>query len=218
MRRFKVIIFIALALPSTALMAAGMGLHVPISLHSTAVVDNDIYRSDTEEYDTDDVEYKTSFGKGITFDSNIGQNRIYNYRLSLETIRLKIDKINGKTCQGECTSTRYNMVHTFGFGAIRNRDFRLWLGPRLNIAINEENGNSTNRQDDDVSSYVEIGLAAALGANFNINRAFAIAVDIDYRTSLATVILEEDDDNDRDESVEGATIRVYALFRFGERF
>ncbi len=213
MKKIKLLVVVLIFAPFASLFAAGMGFHIPILLHSKATIDNGYYGNSDDE-----VYYTSSTGKGITFDTNIGKNRLFNYRLSLESVRLQIDEINGQKCQGDCTSTRLSMVNTFGFALIQSREIRLWIGPRFNFATNNENGSGTSTSRDNVDSYTEFSLGLATGVNFNINRAFALAVDIDYRAS-AGVIFEDEDDQDSDsDRIEGTTLRVYALFRFGERF
>jgi len=214
MNRFKkMALLLLLAVPIIG-NAAGMGVYIPLNLSETEKINYDLGG-------TDEFEYKPSAGLGIAFDTNIGKDRLFNYRFGFEYSSAELDTIDGWTPNSTLTKKKYNFVNTFGFGVLRNRSVRLWVGPRVNIQF--ENG-----VYDDGYVYVEqssfgIGLAAAAGVNVNLGRTVSLAFDLDYHAvSIAGVedysIPGYSYSEDYSGTNKGATASFYVLFRFGERF
>ena len=205
--------------------AAGMGVYIPFSVGDTAQLSNE----NDQDYDTFDqtLDFKPAVGFGIAFDSNIGKDKLFNYRIGLEYVNAEMDTstIRGYTqsCGGHdrCDMTRINLVQTFGFGVLRTKTVRLWVGPRINIAWNYRSN------DYDAGYYTanesevafEFGIAPAVGVNVNLGRVVSLAFDVDYR--VAGVVGAWNDDGDTGSysgTVKGATARFSLLFRFGEEF
>lgn len=215
MKKLKVLMLSLLLVAPMVINAAGMGLYVPVSFANSSSV--------TKNYDTDlipdqevDIDYKPSAGFGITFDSNIGKDALFNYRLGLELMQQTMDTVNGDPCTGECENARFNMVHTFGFGVLRTQRVRLWVGPRINIAYEWDTGDYGYSRGG-----VEFGVAPAVGVNVNLGRVVSLAADIDYK--IATTVGWWDsnipfDGGSYSGSTTGPTARFYVLFRFGEPF
>ncbi|MCJ7764684.1 MAG: hypothetical protein MUP09_01965 [Thiovulaceae bacterium] len=176
----KLLLSLLLAMPMAA-NAAGMGVYIPISTGDSG--------SYTETYDNKlipdrdiDIDYKASAGLGIAFDTNIGKDRLFNYRLGLEFMKQEVDKVDGTSCTNDCDfGTRVNIVNTFGFGVLRTQTVRLWVGPRINVAYNWDTGDNGYAR----VGY-EFGVAPAVGINVNLGRVVSLAADLDYRVA-ATV-------------------------------
>lgn len=62
---------------------------------------------------------------GLVVDSNISGNRLFNYRFS------GLWETNKPGSGDGLEFTGLSITHDFGFGIIRNRDIRLWMGPRI---------------------------------------------------------------------------------------
>jgi hypothetical protein len=120
----KLALSLLLAMPMIA-SAAGMGVYIPVSMGDSG--------SYTQSYDSGlipdrdiDLDYNPSAVLGIAFDTNIGKDKLFNYRLGLEFMKQEIDSADGVNCTGDCDyGTRVNMVHTFGFGVLRTQTVRL---------------------------------------------------------------------------------------------
>ncbi len=65
-----------------------------------------------------------ALGGGFALDTNLAADRLFNYRLDLSVHYTDDEK---RTC------FRMNSVHYFGFGVVRNKVVRFWLGPQLTI-------------------------------------------------------------------------------------
>ncbi len=213
----KLALALLLAMPMVA-SASGIGLYVPYSTGDSMSI---TVSPEDENYDDHDVDIdlKSAAGIGFMFDSNLGKDSLFNYRLGLEYTKETVDTDDGHSCSGDCEfGSRYNMVNTFGFGVLRTKMVRLWVGPRLNIAMDaysDANDNNFKRVG------FEIGIAPAVGVNVNFGRYFALSADVDYR--FAGTFGAGDDDRDDSEftysgGTTGATARFYAIFKFGEEF
>jgi hypothetical protein len=215
MNRFKKLaLSLLLAVPVIA-NAAGMGVYIPLNLTETEKIDYDL--GGTSEF-----EYKPRAGLGIAFDTNIGKDRLFNYRFGFEYSSAELDTLDGQALNSTLTKKKYNFVNTFGFGVLRNRSVRLWVGPRINIQV--ENGVYDSGYEYAEQSSFGIGLAAAAGVNVNLGQTVSLAFDLDYHAvSIAGVedysnFLGYSSSEDYSGTNKGATARFYVLFRFGERF
>ena len=206
MNRYKKIALSFLLAAPVVVNASGMGVYIPIGVANSSSVTGDYYD------DTNDREYEQDFGFGVTYDSNIGKDKLYNYRLGVEYVNAAVDTHNGYTSDQEFG--RFNVVNTMGFGVVRNKNIRLWIGPRLNVALNwssEDNGY--------YESAFEFGIAPAAGINLNLSRTVALGFDVDYRFAfVAGAWSNNTNDDTYTGSMTGPTARFYLLFKFGEEF
>ena len=211
----KLALSLLLAMPITS-NAAGMGVYLPVSFGTTSSVTKD-YDSDLFADQDLDVDFKPSAGLGLAFDSNIGKDSLFNYRLGLEVMKQKLDTVDGDECVEDCDfGTRFNMVHTFGFGVLRTQTVRLWVGPRINIAFDSDSGDNGYERVG-----FEFGVAPAVGVNVNLGRVVSLAADFDYRFASTAGAWDSDialDGGSYSGTTRGATARFYLLFRFGEKF
>jgi hypothetical protein len=214
MNRFKKAALLLLAMPVIG-YSAGMGIYIPSN-----ITENEKIEYDDTFAGTYDHEYKPSAGFGVAFDTNIGKNRLFNYRLGLEYSHAELDNLDGESVPSgtEYTKDKFNIVNTFGFGVLRKQHVRLWVGPRLNIQFEsgEFSGGSTTFWTQDSFG---IGLGVAAGVNVNLGRLVTLAADLDYH-AVAIYGTEENALYSVGYSGvnEGVTARLYLLFRFRERF
>ncbi|MCK5789127.1 MAG: hypothetical protein KAH32_09010 [Chlamydiia bacterium] len=220
----KLALALLLAMPMVV-SAAGMGVYVPFSVGDTAELTHD---NDQVSFTYDQtLDFKSAAGIGFVFDSNIGKDKLFNYRIGLEYMPEEMDTstINGytSTCGGHdyCDMSRFNIVQTFGFGVLRTKMVRLWVGPRINIAWNWRSNDYDAGYYTATESEVafEFGIAPAVGVNVNLGKLVSLGFDVDYRFA-GVVGAWEDDGNTGTYSgnVKGATARFTLLFRFGEEF
>jgi len=218
MKKLKKLMLVLLVTTPILLSAGGIGLYIPYSSGDTSSVTLSYADSNSPDEDVD-FDLQSSTGLGFMYDSNLGKDSLFNYRLGLEYIKEKTDSVDGVSCVGDCEfGTRYNIVQTFGFGVLRTKIVRLWVGPRINIA-----GDSYSNADlaDFKRVGFEIGIAPAVGVNVNLGRYFALAADVDYRFAATVGVATSDIDNSDfsySGSTKGATARFYAIFKFGEDY
>ena len=217
----NLLLALLVAAPMTA-SAAGMGIYVPFNVTET---EKHNFDTSSSTDDTDTYEYSASPGFGITFDSNIGKDKLYNYRLGLEYRKADLDTINGHSYTGTYTKTMFNIVNTFGFGVYRNETVRLWIGPRLNIQFETAEHSHTSNYS---SGSFGVGIAPAAGINVSLGKVVALAFDVDYH--VAGIVGSHEytstdyygntytDNESFTGTNTGITARFYVLFKFGEKF
>jgi len=214
-RLIKLVLSLLLAIPGIG-NAAGMGVYIPVSVANSSSVTKDYDEPLIPDQDLD-IDFKPSAGLGIAFDTNIGIDRLFNYRLGLEVMKQEIDSVNGSSCTNDCDfGTRFNMVHTFGFGVLRTEKVRLWVGPRINLAFDSDSGDYGYSRVG-----FEFGVAPAVGVNVNLGRVVSLAADLDYRVATTAGAWDSDiplDGGSYSGTTTGLTARFYLLFRFAEQF
>jgi len=197
-----------LAMPVVS-SASGMGLYVPIGIANSSSVSGDYYTA------TVDKDYEPAIGFGLAFDSNIGKDKLVNYRLGLEYMNVNVDTVNGWNSNQEYS--RFNIVNTLGFGVLRTKVVRLWVGPRLNIAWNASTDSTYGSDYSEIA--FELGIAPAVGVNVNLGRVVSLGFDVDYRfAALYGAWSTTWDDDTYSGTATGPTARAYVLFRFGETY
>ena len=206
MRKIVSSAIVLAALFPTLSTASGLGLYVPYSLGvkydgtSTAtILGNDV--------DADyDGTLKNGGGVGLAYDTNLGEDALYNYRIGLEFITPVDDRISD-----DFESSNISIIQTFGFGVFRTDLLRIWIGPRINLAYewSDRAGVSTNG--------FEFGIAPAAGINVNINRALSLGFDLDYKfAAQAGASTYNNIDTVYAETRTGPTARFSVFWRFGE--
>ncbi|WP_345976890.1 hypothetical protein [Sulfurimonas sp. HSL3-7] len=216
---FNRVLFSFLLFTPILLKAAGMGVSVPVTITETERLNySNVNLSDATYH------YEPSAGLGFVFDSNIGQNRDFSYRLNFEYTLSKLESSN-RLYSERFSKHKYNIVNTFAFSVYHARYVRFWVGPRINVQFEHMSSSSNIRRQ---NSY-GIGLAAATGVNVMLGRTVALAADLGYHGSLlfggeryrdydGTTIEEETHYSVYGGTNKGLTARFYLLFRFGERY
>jgi len=215
MKLYKKIVLTSILLLPIIAQASGVGFYIPMAASSSSSME------DADSGYVRDLDYKSSVGLGFVYDSNVGMDEMYAYRLGLEYMKVGIDKVNSHTYTGDMEFTRLNMVHTFEFGLVTTKNVRFWVGPRINLAYqgaSEQEGTSSYDE-----SNFEFGIAPALGTNINLGSVVSLGFDVDYRfTGIFGTWISEDSsinyskDGTNSGTAKGLTARLYVLFRFGE--
>lgn len=208
-----------LALP-LLLQAAGMGVTVPFTLTEKEHINYGDANLPTTTY-----EYKPGSGLGFVFDTNVGKNRDFSYRLNLEYTQAEIDSSSSRLYSGSFTKHKYNIVNTFGFSVYHNRYVRFWAGPRLNFQFEHSASDSNIRRQ---NSY-GVGAAVATGLNLNLGSKVSLGADIDYhgvlmvggedyRTYDGTTTGDVTHYTTFAGTNKGVTAHLYLFLRFGDRY
>ena len=214
MKIYKKIALASLFMLPMMAQASGIGIYVPM-----AVTTSSSTKEDKIDY-TEDIEYKSGVGFGVAYDTNVGMDEMFAYRLGLEYMKIGIDNINGNSYSGE-DYTRLNMVNTFEFGLVTSKNIRFWIGPRINIAYQGITQTSGTQTYDETKT--EFGIAPALGTSFNLGSTISLGLDVDYRYAglISSWNYKDSFDNSSSDgtnsgSAKGLTARFYLMFRFGE--
>lgn len=133
-------------------------------------------RSGAELEDVDDVwadlDTETdSVGLGVVFDSNLAQDRLFNYRLnaSLEFVDQEVGQAG---LENQVQGTSFSFDQTFGFGFIRTPDVRVFVGPSLHLGIGGIDDHirvQGNRFSYEQTTFTA-GLGPELGINYHVGR------------------------------------------------
>ena len=125
MRRILFLIIILLVVFSLRerSIAGNLGIFAP----SASFTGFGIIHYEGEEGKGYDIHY-THHGFGMFFDSNLSQPRVYNFSIGLIYENVSHNE------QSEYNLNRFAADMYFGFGLVKKRHFRLWLGPNLRIA------------------------------------------------------------------------------------
>jgi hypothetical protein len=170
--------FLVLGLSSSA-MATGFGANFTYTFADGDVSDFD-ERIDSE---TD------LYGFGFTLDTNVAADRLINYRLDVNYER---SSFKGHFYEG--TPPAYLGQATFkgnggsinnalGFGVLRTRNVRLWLGPTFRIGGSVFSENGAEFAMADVAGGVDLGLNVHTGSLVTIAGTVGYQYAFTYLTS-----------------------------------
>ena len=196
MQTLKKIILLSFILCSSTLFAGGLGIYM-----LNVIDENSLYDSDGTG-----KEYGYSPGVGITYDTNVGNNSLFNYRLGIDYYKAEGTTyfydydMNGTQSPLQKKSAKkstLSLVNTFGFGIYRSKNLRLWLGPQITFMRIKENDEYNNY-------YGDFTGGPAVGMNYNFNKA-----DLSLSVDAALMVVGE---------VTSAMVRFYAIWRFNESF
>jgi hypothetical protein len=117
---------------------------------------------------------RSSSGLGIFWDTNIGENRFFNYRLGLESRQVKYE-IKNSNLKYDLDSLA--LLNSFGFSLWRSEHHRIWFGPQ--IIITKLKG-FVNTNPDWKIDLLGLGIGPVLGLNLNLNSKIAFAATTSY--------------------------------------
>ena len=158
--------------------------------------DDDYYYHDDDKFDIDTDHRGRAIG--FVLDTNVAKNALFNYRLNvaLDTI----DFGHGLELDG-CV-----MDHTFGFGVLRNKYVRLWIGPQINLAYYE-------KHDFDLFG---IGIGPAMGVNIHAGDFISFTVTSGYKYNFLFGSYDDYYDDDYDGYEGQYYINFGMLFRIND--
>ena len=168
-----VLLLLVLMLVSTQAMAVGIGLYGGLSKASNARVRD-------AELATPEESHMLA-GLGFVLDTAVAKNQLFNYRLNIgfEKWNWGVDTLQGITT---AEPLRLGIYNTFGFGIIRTKLIRFWLGPQLGLTIFTEPTTDTGTFMDffqlaDNNGAFGSTLGLATGVNINIGDKFTVSID-----------------------------------------
>jgi len=184
MKRFIFIQLISLILVSvlcmSEAMAVGLGLYFNFGNGST---DGDVEAQFEDNWDDYTFEYSYEgdtkhFGWGFVLDTAVAKNKVFNYRLNIGYEKFSdewqdIDKIEAL----EDYDWKMNMEgivldNIFGFGVLRTKSVRMWLGPQVRLAYFTGKIEVDGEEDEDFDNKLfGIGIGPVIGININAGNA-----------------------------------------------
>lgn len=162
------IVFFSLCVIVPKTMALGLGFYATSGMGSGEYEFDD---DSNPDYDLDtDIERN---GFGFVIDSAVANDRVFNYRLNIGIYNWSEEFED----DSEYDIDGFMMSHDFGFGVLRNKYVRLWLGPEIRFAFG-------NGDDDDNDGYdVEIlsfGAGPVLGLNVHLGPVVSLGFKTGY--------------------------------------
>jgi len=115
---------------------------------------------------------------GFVIDSNLENDRLFNYRFELGRAAWEVDDFAGRGRDADLDGLVMN--HDFGFGGLIAPPLRLWFGPELRFTLLEGDLDNVSTHDIDLFGY---GVGAAVGLNFNFPGRLSLS------TKLAGVMM-----------------------------
>ena len=162
--------------------------------------------------DVSTVENRNLSSFGFVVDTTVADDQVFNYRFSLLKEENNSDG-NGLNMDG------ITMLHNFGFGVLRNKYVRLWLGPELRAAFYDDlsivqNGNRVQVVGD-VWGY---GIGIAMGANFHLPEVASIGISASYYVFNDYTGDYGSTSTDLDIDSSGLYLNLTVLFRVNDEF
>lgn len=181
------------SLPAASL-ATGFGAYFEY-VHAEGEIDPGLPNSGDADFDAN------KYGFGFALDTNLAEDRLFNYRLNLgfqHTNRHFDDfAFQGNVFDlGHIDANGVNLNNAFGFGIWRGQNHRLWLGPSIRVAVDVYDTNDSNIDIVDVSA----GGGAALGLNLHAGRNVTIGLTAGYQYLAVSEIVYIDPDSGNDDT------------------
>jgi len=136
----------------------------------------------------------SAYGGSLVFDTAVAHDSLFNYRANFAIQALESDTESGDI-KYKTEGMRFALYNSFGFGVVRTKSIRLWLGPQFGVHYIDADTTKTMPDFTIVrigASYVTmpteskkksedngggISLGFVLGVNFNIGPTLTLGLD-----------------------------------------
>ena len=144
-----------------------------------------------------DAEFEADkFGVGFALDTNLAQNRLFNYRLMIGYQKTNRDfdavanvPLPGSVFTlGNLDAHGFSFNSAFGFGLLRRPHLRLWAGPAIRLGVDVFD---TNNDDIDLVDF-SAGGGPVVGLNFHAGQHLTIGLTAGYQYLYVGEILRLD--------------------------
>ena len=167
----------ALLLPATGAGAWGLGPYVEYHFATGY----------TDQFPGDLDHEMHGFGLGFVLDSTVAKDRLLNYRLN----------VGYKYARGRADFTGNNdfeshwiaFKNTLGFGLVRTKSLRLWLGGGVELGVG---GRTSDFRTQDAFE-VKFALGPELGVNYHVQPRISIGVTAWYQYSFGGALQDSED-------------------------
>ncbi len=149
--------------------------------HSTGDVE------DTGDFFPDMDTTANHYEVGVTYDSNLAGNRLFNYRISanLQVVDQHLDVAS--TQLADIQGSGFALNQLFGFGLYRSPRMRVFLGPMLHLGVVAFDDRERLAGGGKVE-YEEVlftaGLGPELGVNLHVAKRLTVSLSAHYRYGL----------------------------------
>jgi hypothetical protein len=195
--RLLLTIAIAMALVSSA-DASGIGGYVEWAGTFKGNFDGDNYDEDI-------------YGAGISYDTNVARDEVFNYRLDLGYRRVEQNRDDSS----DLDLDGFALTNTLGFALARNEKARLWIGPLVLLSFGFDSHKGQDILD------VGFGGGPAMGLTVHASDRLSIVLAGSYQFMYAWQERNNGSGGigNADGERQAGFIRVYALFRLdGDKF
>ena len=146
-------------------MAFGFGVGGSIGAGDLEISTNSVWEggTTTTQYDQD----RRSIG--LIYDTNVGKDALFNYRLGISYQKMKADSSESKY---DLDGVAFE--NDFGFGIIRNETLRFWAGPEVKVEFLEGTESSMGYQYHE--SLLGVGIGPVVGVNFHLGNDLSLLV------------------------------------------
>lgn len=195
--------------------AAGIGGTLAYHRSSANLEDTDDFWADL---DTD----SHTVGFGVAFDTNLAQDRLFNYRLNL-SLELVDQDVSQAGVHNQVQGTNVALDQTFGFGFVRTPRFRVFMGPSIHLGVGEidDEIDVDGFEFDYEETSVTAGIGPELGVNYHLGHHLTFSTSAYARYGVQFQVFDDDfDDGGSDGVFVGdewrAGLVTSVFFRFGE--
>jgi hypothetical protein len=106
---------------------------------------------------------------GLVYDTNVGQDRVFNYRLGISYQHMEASSADES---GDLHGISFD--NDFGFALVSNKEMRLWIGPEVKVELIEGDFRSANSSDH--TSDFALGVAPVVGLNVHLDDDLSITL------------------------------------------
>ena len=158
-------VLIALLAAPTTVLAVGFGANFTYGYRTGTLGDVDDFFPDID-WTSNDISV------GFTLDTAVASDRVFNYRMNLNYEHGIVEFNDSGDTVG---SNGMAMDHIFGFGIIRTRSMRFWLGPAIRIAV-------AGIDDKGVDAIeADFGVGGVMGLNLHMGDAMSAGMTFGYQ-------------------------------------
>jgi hypothetical protein len=133
-----------------------------------------------EDYSNVDSTSSVHSRFGFVLDSNVAKDRLFNYRLKIGYETMSVDWKSNITEGDLYKASGLTISNTFGFGVLRNKAGRLWLGPEVKVSIMGADSQVPNTNMDSFT-VIGLGIGLPVGMNLHIGNNLTIGFEGGYR-------------------------------------
>lgn len=158
---------------------------------------------------------------GLVFDTNLAQDRLFNYRLNV-SLAFVDEEVGQAGLENQVQGTNVALDQTFGFGLVRTPQVRVFLGPSLHLGVGRIDDHirvSGFRENYERTAFTA-GLGPELGFNYNVGRHLTLSTSAYVRYGFQVQAFQKlFDDRGSDGVFVGSDLRAgivtSVFFRFG---
>lgn len=194
---------VSLLTPAPSALATGLGLYFEYGNVFDGQLDHTI--AGDVDFDED------HFGGGFAFDTNVANDRLFNYRLDVGYQH--VDGDYGPF--GDLDGDGLVLHNAFGFGVFRNDRVRVWLGPAVRLSFDFF---------DEVPVFdnvfkLGVGLGPEVGINLHTGDLVSLGLTAGYQFRYVLAVPDDSAFSNEDGYEHMAFIKMHLLFRLsGDSF